>query len=907
MPFWKDGPLLERVRAGRGAPIQCSYGVCCSAFHPLCGVRANLELRLGDDGGESDDSAGSAVLARVSCCRKHSTVATVEADAPCNTCGDAGGAASMVLCDGCDAAQHIHCMTPPLTKVPEGDWFCDACTAAKARDGTMAVLPDHLRRSVASASSSRRPQSSAGGGSTAIAPPPESSRYIALESAAVGDLPVPRALMSSDEDSEGGVESDEGGDVSELTGGTAGDLTGLKSSKPGASSRQAATGYVDAYFTHNRATVPGGSSRNSRKQASASQLDLSDLPDDATADETVAAMIPPHAVGSARLQLLTSQAFPTWNTWLNCGHSILAFGVGSKKALLERFAAGVVGEHSVLVVNGYTPGVSLRAICSLICRQFLGRNTSFASVAEHCAFIAQCLSDSVDAHAPLASSPPASALSSLMSSPPRGNALAVLTSAGVCVGANGTLLARSAVSSDGLKVAAALTSAGTKLYEGGLHADAAVSSAKKRPRGAARAKTPPSRSHKTPRASPDSRATCSPFWAPDSRTDDETTPSHTAPLDVSADVQSHQFRFARKQLLAAWSPSALAAAAPASEQTTEQASPRATQSAAGSAAVVQAQSVQFSDPQHAGATPQGRSRAPTASRSRKAGRARRSLASALGSDDEQPANATSQSSMPATVHSDSEEDGDAQYNPGGNGTPSRAGGGTPVIRMSRRGASPGSAGALQQHVDTCRVASLGRKLYVVLHNMDGPGFRSAEAQEGLAVLASASRLHLLASVDHVNAGVLMGPRLRERGNWMAVNCTSFAPYTHESAHVASVLPVRAAAAQSGVAFVLKSLTPNHRSILAQLAQHQVDFPEEGGMVWDDWFAACLDNMLVSTDMAFRNCLVEFTDHALVSSKRSSEDGLERLYIPLPADTLQKIADGQVGTDDAHNGGIDELS
>jgi hypothetical protein len=131
---------------------------------------------------------------------------------------------------------------------------------------------------------------------------------------------------------------------------------------------------------------------------------------------------------------------------------------------------------------------------------------------------------------------------------------------------------------------------------------------------------------------------------------------------------------------------------------------------------------------------------------------------------------------------------------------------------------------------------------------------------------------------------------------MAVDCTTFAPYTHEAAHVPSVLPVRAAAAQSGVAFVLKSLTPNHRAILALLAQHQADLPHEGGMVWDDWFAGCLDNMLVSTDMAFRNCLVEFTDHALVATQRSADDGLERLFIPLPPDTLRRIADGEMGAD-----------
>ena len=924
VPFWKGEPLLERVRGGRGAPIQCSYGVCCSAFHPLCGVRANLELRLGEDGGDSDDSTGSAVLARVSCCRKHSTVAAVEADAPCKTCGDAGGAASMVLCDGCDAAQHIQCMRPPLDKVPDGDWFCDDCTAAKARDGTMVVLPEHLRK-LSEVQAPPQRQAAQGRSAPAVQASTSSSaqqgapQYISLESVAVGDLPVPRALMSSDEDSEGGaggLDSDD--DDTQLThSGPMGDVTGLKSSKSASSVRTRAGNYTDPYFTHNRATVPGGSSRGSRQSATAVQIDLSDLPDDAAADEAVAAMKPPHAVGSARLQLLTAQSFPVWNTWLNCGHSVLAYGVGSKKAVLERFAAGVVSEHSVLVVNGYTPGVSLRALCSLICRQFLGRATSFASVADHCAFIARCLSDSPDAQQPLQGFS-SEGRNSLLTSPSRAAALGALSSAGLAIGVGGTLLSRAAASTDGLKVAAALAQTGTKLYEGGFHAEASLTPAKKRPRGgSSRARTPPSRSGKASRGALDSTAKNSPFWAAGSDSDDDSVPSYAPSLEVSADVQASQFRFARKQMLAAWSPSAPARAAVVSEFTSPGGGPAAPTPPD---AHTQAQRVQLSNPARAGSTPQGRSHGLVA-RSRGAGRARRSLASALGADDALDGSTAQSAPLPpsakATVAVGADEAGsdsdeaagaDRAYTPGANGTPSRAGNGTPAIRMSRRGMSPGSAQALQQHVDTCRVASHGRKLYVILHNADGPGFRSAEAQEGLAMLASATRLHLVASVDHVNAGVLMGPRLRERGNWMAVDCTSFAPYTHESAHVPSVLPVRAAAAQSGVAFVLKSLTPNHRSILALLAQHQSSFPDDGGMVWDDWFAACLDNMLVSTDMAFRNCLVEFTDHALVSSKRSAEDGLERLFIPLPPDTLQRIADGNVGGDSAGQGGeFDELA
>lgn len=55
---------------------------------------------------------------------------------PCLKCGEAedkGGCDPMLLCDGpgCDRAKHLRCNSPPLTVVPEGDWFCSpACTKA---------------------------------------------------------------------------------------------------------------------------------------------------------------------------------------------------------------------------------------------------------------------------------------------------------------------------------------------------------------------------------------------------------------------------------------------------------------------------------------------------------------------------------------------------------------------------------------------------------------------------------------------------------------------------------------------------------------------------------------------------------------------------------------------------------
>ena len=56
-------------------------------------------------------------------------VSTVDDSTLCKSCG--GGESrtgnEILLCDGCDAGYHIGCLSPPLTAVPKGSWFCPAC------------------------------------------------------------------------------------------------------------------------------------------------------------------------------------------------------------------------------------------------------------------------------------------------------------------------------------------------------------------------------------------------------------------------------------------------------------------------------------------------------------------------------------------------------------------------------------------------------------------------------------------------------------------------------------------------------------------------------------------------------------------------------------------------------------
>lgn len=77
------------------------------------------------------------------------------------------------------------------------------------------------------------------------------------------------------------------------------------------------------------------------------------------------------------------------------------------------------------------------------------------------------------------------------------------------------------------------------------------------------------------------------------------------------------------------------------------------------------------------------------------------------------------------------------------------------------------------------------RLFLIVHSLCGVGLRSAEAQEGIAALAAAPRIHIAASIDHVHAAYLWPQHLLQRFNWVSAAATDtllFPLHTHTHAH-----------------------------------------------------------------------------------------------------------------------------
>ena len=181
-----------------------------------------------------------------------------------------------------------------------------------------------------------------------------------------------------------------------------------------------------------------------------------------------------------------------------------------------------------------------------------------------------------------------------------------------------------------------------------------------------------------------------------------------------------------------------------------------------------------------------------------------------------------------------------------------------------------------------------KRLYIVLHNIDGPQLRTSEAQALLGELASMERVHLIASIDHVNSPLLWSKREAARFNWVWQEAATFTPYALETANVPQLLASKGEERHvRGAANVLRSLTSNGRAIFRLLAEHQLENQDSHGMPLDMFYASCREQFLVSSEITLRVHLTEFTDHELVQSKRGA-DGRDLLSVPLHADALKEL-------------------
>ena len=180
-----------------------------------------------------------------------------------------------------------------------------------------------------------------------------------------------------------------------------------------------------------------------------------------------------------------------------------------------------------------------------------------------------------------------------------------------------------------------------------------------------------------------------------------------------------------------------------------------------------------------------------------------------------------------------------------------------------------------------------KEVFLVIHNIDGPSLRDEHSQSCLSILAQCSSIHILASVDHINAPLMWDQKKLSHFNWAWHDTTTYELYSEEVSYENSLLVQKSEiVGLSALVHVMESVTANARGIFNVLANHQLENFEGTylGMPYQDCYTRCREKFFVSNDLTLRRLLIEFHDHKLVKSC-NGPDGTEYLLISVEKGVL----------------------
>jgi origin recognition complex subunit 2 len=218
-------------------------------------------------------------------------------------------------------------------------------------------------------------------------------------------------------------------------------------------------------------------------------------------------------------------------------------------------------------------------------------------------------------------------------------------------------------------------------------------------------------------------------------------------------------------------------------------------------------------------------------------------------------------------------------------------------------------------------------LYLIVHNIDAPPLRDSKVRTLLSTLALHPRIHLIASVDNINAGFLwssseLSARKHvhtdrntaippDRGYaWLFHDLTTFQPYIDEmKSRDVSILPSQGqilsgtvgsgqALSEEGMSHVLASVTEKAKKLFRLLAKRQMAAIESStgkqptgitglenyGTQYDLLFNEARKEFLATSDVALRALLGEFMDHDMIKSGGQPEV----LWIPAGKEVMRRV-------------------
>eukprot|EP01025_Chloroclados_australasicus_P033521 TRINITY_DN34215_c0_g1_i1.p2 TRINITY_DN34215_c0_g1~~TRINITY_DN34215_c0_g1_i1.p2 ORF type:complete len:329 (-),score=49.53 TRINITY_DN34215_c0_g1_i1:385-1350(-) len=198
--------------------------------------------------------------------------------------------------------------------------------------------------------------------------------------------------------------------------------------------------------------------------------------------------------------------------------------------------------------------------------------------------------------------------------------------------------------------------------------------------------------------------------------------------------------------------------------------------------------------------------------------------------------------------------------------------------------------SVQKLMQIIRECPEDRRMYLVVHNMEGGNLREFETQKVFAQLASMENIHLVASVDHINSDMMWDSELLEKFNWFRQHVPTYLPYAEEIKGMPKgKKEVHNKSNRQRVKTVLSTLPTPARKVYLMLGQHALENPDDTSVLFQDLYEECQRQWVLNNEQTLRSYLTEFLDHDLVV--RGEEEGEEeRLQIALEEPDLEKVVE-----------------
>jgi origin recognition complex subunit 2 len=198
---------------------------------------------------------------------------------------------------------------------------------------------------------------------------------------------------------------------------------------------------------------------------------------------------------------------------------------------------------------------------------------------------------------------------------------------------------------------------------------------------------------------------------------------------------------------------------------------------------------------------------------------------------------------------------------------------------------------------------------LIIHSLDSPRLSNSKTQALLARLVSHRMISLLATVDNPGAALIHDSSLRTSFNFVFHDTTTFAPYTTEipavvdDVHELFGRAGRRVGGKEGVAYVLKSLTPNARALYRILISELLAIMENGmdmddrnqgfdevGLEYRVLYEKAVADFVCTSEVALQSILKEFFDHQMVQSRKDAL-GTEMLSVGFRKEEMEGILEG----------------